>query len=178
MITNWYSFSPIEWQFLELKIFFTKWYQISRCASSFHHLKIHIHQMTDFTKWIFTKWFHQGAFTLINLLCFRAGNAFERDSTFSGFIHSEIFRHSQYGFHRRNIAWNFILAELSFCILKYSVLREKLCPFAQRYKDTNSYLDSIGSKIKKDIIFPATPSRSKRLWIWPILMNIAESRTA
>ena len=63
MITNWYSFSPIEWQFHELNIFFTKWYQISRCASSFHHLKIHIHQMTDFTKWIFTKWFHQGAFT-------------------------------------------------------------------------------------------------------------------
>jgi len=63
MITNWYSFSPIEWQLHELNIFFTKWYQISRCASSFHHLKVHIHQMTDFTKWIFTKWFHQGAFT-------------------------------------------------------------------------------------------------------------------
>ena len=45
----------------------------------------------------------------------------------------------------------------------YSVLREKLCPFAQRYKDTNSYLDSIGSKIKKDIIILATPSRVNSL---------------
>ena len=38
------------------------------------------------------------------------------------------------------------------------VLREKLCLFAQRYKDTNSYLDNIGSKIRKDIIFLTTPS--------------------
>ena len=40
----------------------------------------------------------------------------------------------------------------------YLVLREKLCLFAQRYKDTNSYLDNIGSKIRKDIIILTTPS--------------------
>ena len=40
----------------------------------------------------------------------------------------------------------------------YWVLREQLGLFAQRYKDTNSYLNNIGSKIRKDLIILATPS--------------------
>jgi len=48
--------------------------------------------------------------------------------------------------------------KILFFIAIYWVLREQLCLFAQRYKDTNSYLDNIGSKIRKDIIILATPS--------------------
>ena len=48
-------------------------------------------------------------------------------------------------------------------LFTYLVLREQLCLFAQRYKDTNSYLDNIGSKIRKDIIFLATPSMSLKV---------------
>ena len=40
----------------------------------------------------------------------------------------------------------------------YMVLREKLGLFAQRYKDSNSYLDNIGSKIRKHLIILATRS--------------------
>ena len=52
-----------------------------------------------------------------------------------------------------------------FSILIYLVLREKLCLFAQRYQDTNSYLDNISSKIRKDIIILTTPSIWNESWL-------------